>query len=545
MTDTAARPCRDNAEFLAKHVLQKAGRKVVAYIPLLRKRAQEGKESHGKRFTLEEVERAISLCGLLSQVERAMLAPTPMLNRGDSIESTTSVAPPVAAVNDKLNLRIKGTSVCIRAFPPRLQEEAKCRKGQAASEPAAEPAQKRLRLQEAAAEPRCGSSSPVEEVELADHSVFRLRAGAPLPAQTLRFSAGRAAKAAGIHPYTDVGELFLEFVYQDLPDVLLRDALALGVVLQDPEAERRRLLEKSGSQQALEEQLKAAREAMWLEPMRAAQENIRQLVAAAKEAGRLDAEEAEELDSTLQQECNLSFGDRHEDAAIEAYEQLVGAKVYGCQRRVSVPMPPEGPAAALASLPAVRLEAMPPDEPAVPGKEASEKAKRRDEEASPAYFRVTGFIDGLVNLPRLVPPGGAARTAASAAAAKGLETVIVEVKHRMKGVRDNIYDIVQACCYSRAFGLSRGHLVQCVREEARKGLGPGQHVGELHVTALDFQAGSEHRKGWDEHVLPAMYAVAASVYATRQNEAARLRLLGAPPEERVKLVGELCPQLAR
>merc|ERR1719498_395579 len=75
---------------------------------------------------------------------------------------------------------------------------------------------------------------------------------APIPLvgsrrQILRISAGRAAAAAGIHPYTDVGEVFLELLYQDLPELLLHDAALAGVEVISNADERERLLEKSGA----------------------------------------------------------------------------------------------------------------------------------------------------------------------------------------------------------------------------------------------------------------------------------------------------------
>merc|ERR1719379_2568013 len=74
----------------------------------------------------------------------------------------------------------------------------------------------------------------------------------------LRISAGKAAIAAGIHPYTDVGDLFLELLYQDLPELLLHDAALAGVEVISNADERERLLEKSGAAMVLEAILKDA-----------------------------------------------------------------------------------------------------------------------------------------------------------------------------------------------------------------------------------------------------------------------------------------------
>jgi hypothetical protein len=168
------------------------------------------------------------------------------------------------------------------------------------------------------------------------------------------------------------------------------------------------------------------------------------------------------------------------------------------------------------------------------------RAKKARKDEKNAHFLITGFVDGLVDLPRIGAAPGSGQS---------LETLIVEVKHRMGKIRDppNIYDIVQACCYCRVFGLSRAHLVQCLRQPPPCGAEDGaSSVGQLHVSSLDFSVGSADRKGWDESILPSLYKVADAVYAARANDNARLSLLSAStPEERRRIVGELCPHLEK
>jgi len=387
-------------------------------------------------------------------------------------------------------------------------------------------------------------------VDFVRFCVPRLPPAAGVPRQTLRISAGRAAAAAGIHPYTDVGDLFLEFVYQDLPDLLLRDALRTGVEVISPAAERARLMSKSGEMDALEAALRSSAEAAWVGTAREAQQVVARTVLAAESAGRLTSEEATELRRTLELEINLEFGARHEDAAIEAYEAQMKRPVFGQQRRVSMALPEGGHMEALAhTLPPLRREPLPKDEEVAArpsgGSHVVERPEtvnlpegEEQERKAEAYLRLTGFVDGLIDLPRKAGEAGSA-----------LQTLVVEVKHRIGKIKDppNLYDVVQLCCYCRVFGLEKGHLVQCLREQQDHGAsGAPCSVGRLHVTDLDFAEGSPDRRGWDDHVLPALYKVADAVYATRGDEAARLRLLSAPsPEARAAVVGELCPHLGR
>ncbi|CAK9076888.1 unnamed protein product [Durusdinium trenchii] len=284
----------------------------------------------------------------------------------------------------------------------------------------------------------------------------------------LRVSAGRAAAVAGIHCYADVGEVFLELLYQDQPELLLADAQLAGVEVVSPQLERARLVEKSGEATGLEAALKAAQEAQNVEAAEGARSQLRDLVAKAKADGRITAEEAAELQQTLELEVNLDFGARHEDSAIERYEKKVGSKVYGQQQRVFLPMPVDGPQFAV-------CQAFPP--PFISAVRPREEKPKEDQGARPLFF-LTGYVDGLVDVQRDSPAPGAAATPLSTSHAD--ETLVVEVKHRMGRIKDppNIYDVVQLCSYCRALGCLRGDLVQCLR---------GKRDGEqLHVTRIDF-----------------------------------------------------------
>jgi len=173
-------------------------------------------------------------------------------------------------------------------------------------------------------------------------------------------------------------------------------------------------------------------------------------------------------------------GARHEDAALEGYAERVGCPVYGEQKRVNVAMPLSGPAEALA-------HTFPRPPSAAPQREAP-GAGPAGNSAVPTeepLFRLTGFVDGIADVPRLqetgadrcVGPGGRGQRVgpAEALAALADEPLIVEVKHRMGSIKDppETYDRVQLCSYCRALGCSRGDLVQCLREGGRP---------RLHIT---------------------------------------------------------------
>lgn len=345
----------------------------------------------------------------------------------------------------------------------------------------------------------------------------------------LRISAGRAAAVAGIHPYAEVGEIFLELLYQDLPELLLDDAKLAGVEVISPEVERERLMEKSGEAAALKAALQAAQRAQNVEAAQDAQQRLREAVAKAKAEGKVNDQEAAELQQTLQLEVNLDFGARHEDSAIERYQKKVGADVYGQQKRVFLPMPADGPNVAL-------CQAFPP--PARDGALPRDQQPATTDQGAKPLFYLTGYVDGLVDVPRNSPaPVVTCVGAGSSAPSVPDETLVVEVKHRMGRIKDppEIYDIVQLCSYCRALGCLRGDLVQCLRQ--------GTSGDVLHVKRIDFSEGSPDRTGFDQHVLPNLYSAAQGVYAARHDQAWRVKLLQAAPEERRQIIGQLCPHL--
>lgn len=381
-----------------------------------------------------------------------------------------------------------------------------------------------------------------------------------VPTQTLRISAGRASVAAGIHPYADVGEFFLELLYQDLPELLLKDCALVGAELVSTVDERARLFDQSGQAAALQAALRAGAASEGLEGVQAARAKMLEAVGSAERGGRLSVKDAEMLRNDLDMELNVEFGARHEDAALLAYEASVGQPCYGAQQRIRVALPRAGPEEALATVfpspgsgsrassAGHGLSPSSGSSPAGGGVPATSGAST-PVKSGEAYFYLTGFIDGLVDVPR----GGGAR----GLGAEGLETLVVEVKHRMNRIQEvpNIYDVVQLCCYCRVLGCERGDLVQCLRKASPSHPGaPGSFLthgkgkasaGTLHVERLDFSEGSQHRTGWDKHVLPGMYKVAAAVYAARADRDLRLQLLMLPPEGRAQLVGSLVPHLAK
>merc|ERR1712048_746772 len=125
-----------------------------------------------------------------------------------------------------------------------------------------------------------------------------------------------------------------------------------------------------------------------------------------------------------EKEINLEFGARHEDAAIEAYQKRIGHEVYGTQCRIKVAMPCGGAAVALAS-------AFPPTDSACKAQIDSFADGFAMGQIEP-YFYLTGFTDGIVDVPRVeLEKRGPVADREVVAKMEPPETLVVEVKHRM------------------------------------------------------------------------------------------------------------------
>eukprot|EP00929_Paragymnodinium_shiwhaense_P086442 TRINITY_DN46952_c0_g2_i1.p1 TRINITY_DN46952_c0_g2~~TRINITY_DN46952_c0_g2_i1.p1 ORF type:complete len:425 (-),score=103.32 TRINITY_DN46952_c0_g2_i1:410-1684(-) len=350
-----------------------------------------------------------------------------------------------------------------------------------------------------------------------------LRLNEAKASQILRIPAGKAAAIAGLSRFDDVGELFMEFLYQDLSKLYVHDAALLGleVELVSEESVRRDLVEKSGCAKLLEEVQKTAKAAEDAQAVNAACRKVDEVLKIPAPDSKLSDGELQELRKLLLKDIRCGYGSRREDPVLEAYEDIVRTRVYGKQRWLSQRLPKGGASEALATLCAPRrADAGGANEPqAAVAKDAT-------------YFKLVGKVDGFVDI---TVQGEASK-------------VVVEVKNRTTRMVDppEVNDVIQLCTYCRILGLEHGHLVQSLRTTRRDKQKQGtDDTRDVLVSRLSFAAGSMHRKGWDGTVLPSLYAFADAIYAARRDDGLRYRLVAADAAERQAIVESLCPHLAR
>ncbi|KAK3252564.1 hypothetical protein CYMTET_38141 [Cymbomonas tetramitiformis] len=150
----------------------------------------------------------------------------------------------------------------------------------------------------------------------------------------LRIAASKVSAIAGYHPWTDLLTLFHDCVYQGRRGAaLLRsDCALLGIELADPEAELSSLISKAGqdARDAIEKALATKSGDVVVNSTIDADEIKQRVVAttAARVAsGALTELERLALVEAARAAVDTSFGCRHEDAALDAYERITGWEV--------------------------------------------------------------------------------------------------------------------------------------------------------------------------------------------------------------------------
>lgn len=169
--------------------------------------------------------------------------------------------------------------------------------------------------------------------------------------QVLRISGSKVAAVAGLNSFVDVGELFLEHLYQDLMELYIYDSSILGLeveLISDDEL-RKQLMTKSGSAADLESALQIADAAQDVESVKTALAGVEDALKIVSRDEKLDSEEFTQLRDMMHRKVCCGFGDKHEDAGLRAYEARVGSRVYEEQRSLCLRMPKGGASVALAN----------------------------------------------------------------------------------------------------------------------------------------------------------------------------------------------------
>ena len=119
-----------------------------------------------------------------------------------------------------------------------------------------------------------------------------------------------------------------------------------------------------------------------------------------------------------------------------------------------------------------------------------------------------------------------------------IRNVVIEVKHRMNRfqVPPPFYDQLQAIIYSFMYKVSEIEIVQVFREKVRKQLDAENQQKtrrrsnlsqmKIHVSRVSLDDPvMEHRKNWENTILPRLRSIVEAVYSIRRDDHKRYKLL--------------------
>ncbi|OQR80819.1 hypothetical protein ACHHYP_17146 [Achlya hypogyna] len=361
---------------------------------------------------------------------------------------------------------------------------------------------------------------------------------ATVAATKLRFSASRVASIVGLHEYGDAIEIFLEYVYQDLDDLLAVDARLLGLTLVSKDEELYNLMQKSGSASSLEGVVRWANKTSVANISTANDlaSKVMTIAASACEAKKLSAAEAQRLQEGLREKLRTNVGKRNESLAIAAYEAQLGyvysphadfealLRVQASNDAYYYILYPDPATATDAGCVCMRFANC-------AERVTKTKGDGRSLASTAHYFSLCGMVDGTTEVLRIDGEDDW-RT----------ELIVVEVKNRLHRFRDPVplHDCVQMAVYMQMLGVSQGDLVQCLHDD-RTAICVTRVVSSEPPLSSPACACACRRKSdlWSTVVVPRLYEYAAAIYTLRLQDLRRLAFLQAPPETQRAMLREM------
>lgn len=146
---------------------------------------------------------------------------------------------------------------------------------------------------------------------------------------SLRVSASRIAAMTGFHPFCVLPELLVELIYQEFPDVFQNDVKLLGISIQTEEEQLQELAKKASksTQDALKQALDVKRGKQRLETTEKALQVKQLVVQEAKSSKKLSENELKLLQEGVRSTIDTTFGQHHEDEALDLFEKSCGWQV--------------------------------------------------------------------------------------------------------------------------------------------------------------------------------------------------------------------------
>ncbi|KAF0718614.1 Aste57867_1584 [Aphanomyces stellatus] len=363
-------------------------------------------------------------------------------------------------------------------------------------------------------------------------------------ATKLRFSASKVAAVVGLHEYGDLVEEFIEFLYQDLEELLVIDASLLQMEVTSKESELHALIRKSGADAAAlidivrwtAETKTAAKIDKANEKTKDAQKHIEN----ARKRKRLTADEAKLLQDGIASKVRQSVGKRNEQLAIEIYEARNGLRVHSTNDKfyfLLFPHPRQAKALASSSSQCACHEAK-ALERFIERVALDRKAATSNEAVATVnkshFFSICGMIDGTADM-LVISDDNDDDTWST-------EPILVEVKNRMARFRDPVplHDCIQMAVYMKMINVRHGDMVQCLHRNDETTI----HISRVSLDAYPLTAAAAPcacqctTDLWASLVVPRLYEYATLVYLFRTQDLRRLAFMQAPPETQRRMLRE-------
>ncbi|ETV64828.1 hypothetical protein H257_18345 [Aphanomyces astaci] len=364
----------------------------------------------------------------------------------------------------------------------------------------------------------------------------------------LRFPASKVAAIIGLHEYGDPVEDFLEFLYQDLDDLLALDASVLHMEVTTKDAELDALIRKSGADSALNTLLQWTTDTRTTAKVNHAlglSDNAKSVIDKACKKNKLTTAEAKTLHQGLASKVWQSVGKRNESLAIQLYENQHGVRVHSTNDKLYYlyfPHPIQAKALTTGDLPscgcrqAIALEHFIERVEVDKMTSSASVGEGGSQHRTGQHFSICGMIDGVADVLSINDVDDTWST----------ELILVEVKNRMRQFRHPVplYDVIQMAVYMKMLGVRQGDMVQCIHQ------GP---TTSIHVTRISFDkypltstavpCSCTPTDLWVSLVVPRMYTYASVIYAFRSHDSRRRAFVQASPRDQRTLLREALPFL--
>eukprot|EP00039_Didymoeca_costata_P004819 m.76389 g.76389 ORF g.76389 m.76389 type:complete len:544 (+) comp12553_c1_seq3:140-1771(+) len=334
---------------------------------------------------------------------------------------------------------------------------------------------------------------------------------------TLRFAASSVAALLGYgFSNAEIPEKWTDLIYQNAPGLFETEAKLFGLEVVNKEEYTASLKRKTGPRLAAE--LDSIIDAASKTSTRTRGDvatlasRTQTVVKEARKAGRLTPREAKELQREIKKFASCEFGKRHEDSALNLYEDETGCQVHSRN-----------------------------EEPIVWNFYSENIEDALVQESLPVAFCIMGYVDGVSEQLNILSEEEWA-----------MERCVIEVKTRtsLRSSGVPFYEQIQCVLYMKMLNAQRCHLVEHVRE-GLTGKETARVLEKIKIHEVRLEGAPYHGEQWERTLKPRLFELARAILILREDTSLRYRWLTclasleADPDEIWMLMRELAPFMSQ